>query len=74
MLQLILHCGLSALPLLQTNIAPSPIPLAPQHPAEEEENSNKDAGLGIDDDDETKSDIVLPRTNSEQRSKNNHDL
>ena len=73
MMQLILNCNLSALPLLQMNIAPSPIPLAPQHPDEEDEDSNNDAGLGIEDDDETESDIVLPCTTVEQRSKNNHD-
>ena len=57
----------------QTNIAPSPIPLAPQHPDEEDEDSNNDAVLGVEDDEETESDIVIPRTTAEQRSKNNHD-
>ena len=57
----------------QTNIAPSPIPLAPQHPDEEDEDSNNDAGLEIEDEEETESDIVLPRPAAEQRSKNNHD-
>jgi len=61
------------LSIFQTNVAPSPIPLAPQHPDEQDEDSNNDAGLGIEDDEETESDIVLPRSAAEQRSKNNHD-
>ena len=59
--------------LFQTNIAPSPIPLAPQHPVEEDEDSNNDAGLGVEDEEETESDIVLPRPTGEQRSKGNQD-
>src|ERR1041385_1911540 len=55
------------------NVAPSPIPLAPQHPDEEDEDGNNDAGLGIEDDEETESDAVPPRTTAEKRSKNNHD-
>ena len=62
-----------ALALLQTNIAPSPIPLAPQHPVEEDEDSNTGAGLGVEDGDETKSQVAPPRATSEQHSKNNHD-
>src|SRR3954464_13737782 len=62
-----------ALSTFQTNIAPSPIPLAPQHPGEEDEDSNNDPGLGNDDDEETESDVVLPRPAAEQRSKNNND-
>src|SRR3954466_12169827 len=57
----------------QTNIAPSSIPLAPQHPGEEDEDSNNDPGLGIKDDEESLSDVVLPRPAAEQRSKNNND-
>ena len=59
--------------IFQTNIAPSPIPLAPQHPDEEDEDSNNDAGLGAEDEEETESDIVLPRPTAEQRSKSNQD-
>src|SRR4051812_40142458 len=55
------------------NVAPSSIPLAPQHPGEEDEDSNNDPGLGIEDDEETESDVVLPRPAAEQRSKNNND-
>ena len=62
-----------ALTIFQTNIAPSPIPLAPQHPDEEDEDSNNDAGLGAEDEEETESDIVLPRPTAEQRSKGNQD-
>src|SRR3954464_10224420 len=62
-----------ALSTFQTNIAPSPIPLAPQHPGEEDEDSNNDPGLGNDDDEETESYVVLPRPATEQRSKNNND-
>src|SRR3954464_5682064 len=62
-----------ALSTFQTNIAPSPIPLAPQHPVEEDEDSNNDAGLGVEDDEETESDVVPPRPTAEQRSKGNHD-
>ena len=61
------------MPIFQTNIAPSPIPLAPQHPVEEDEDSNTCAGLGVEDEDETESEVVLPRATSEQRSKSNHD-
>jgi hypothetical protein len=64
---------LIALALLQTNIAPSPIPLAPQHPVEEDEDSNNDAALGAEDEEETESDIVMPRSTAEQRSKGNQD-
>ena len=73
MLQWILNFNSAASPIFQTNIAPSPIPQAPQHPDEEDEDSNNDVGLGIEDDDETESEVVLPRTTAEQRSKNNHD-
>jgi hypothetical protein len=55
------------------NVAPSSIPLAPQHPGEEDEDSNNDPGLGIEDDEETESDVVLPRPAAKQRSKNNND-
>src|SRR3954469_1654101 len=59
--------------LFQTNIAPSPIPLAPHRPDEEDEDSNNDLGLGLDDDEETESDVVPPRPATEQRSKSNND-
>jgi hypothetical protein len=64
---------LIALDLLQTNIAPSPIPLAPQHPVEEDEDSNNDAALGTEDEEETESDLAPPRPTAEQRSKGNQD-
>jgi len=55
------------------NIAPSPIPLAPEHPVEEDEDSNNDAVLEVEDGEETESDIILPRPTAEQRSKGNQD-
>src|SRR3954469_9196187 len=73
MLRWILNFNLVILSIFQMNVAPSPIPLAPQHPGEEDEDSNNDAGLGIEDDEETESDVVLPRLAAEQRSKNNND-
>src|SRR3954469_18151019 len=73
MLRWILNFNLVILSIFQMNVAPSPIPLAPQHPDEEDEDNNNDAGLGIEDDEETESDIVLPPPAAEQRSKNNHD-
>ena len=73
MLSWIMYFNLAALPIFQTNIAPSLIPLAPQHPDEEDEDSNTGAGLGVEDEDETESEVVLPRATAEQRSKNNHD-
>ena len=59
--------------LFQTNIAPSPIPLAPQHPVEEDEDSNNDAILDVEDGEETESDVILPRPTAEQRSKGHQD-
>src|SRR4051812_2102484 len=64
---------LIALAFYQTNIAPSPIPLAPQHPVEEDEDSNNDVVLEVEDGEETESDVVLPRSTAEQRSKGNQD-
>ena len=55
------------------NIAPSPIPLAPQHPVEEDEDSNNDAVVEIEDGEETESDVAPPRPASEQRSKSSQD-
>ena len=65
--------NLDALPIFQTNIAPSPIPLALQHPVEEDEDSNTGAGLGVEDEDEIESEVAPPRATSEKRSKSNHD-
>ena len=59
--------------LFQTNIAPSPIPLAPQHPVEEDEDSTNDVVVEAEDGEETESDVVLPRPASEQRSKGSQD-
>ena len=60
------------MPIFQKNIAPSLIPLAPQHPVEEDEDRNTGARLGVEDEDETESEMAPPRANSEQRSKSNH--
>src|SRR3954469_8176391 len=73
MLRWILNFNLVVLSVFHTNVAPSPIPLDPQHPGEEDEDSNNDAGLGIEDDEETESDVVMPRPTTEQRSKSNSD-
>ena len=73
MLSWIMYFNLAALPIFQTNIALSPIPLAPQHPDEEDEDSNTGAGLGVEDEDEIESKVDLPRATSEQRSKSKHD-
>ena len=58
---------------LQTNIAPSPVPLPPQHPVEEDEDSDNDAALGTEDEEETESDLAPPRLTAEQRSKSSQD-
>src|SRR4051812_26684276 len=59
--------------VFQTNVTPSLIPLAPQHPVEEDEDSNTGAGLGIEDEEETESEAVPLGGTFEQRSKNNQD-
>ena len=51
----------------------SPIPLAPNHPVDEDEESNTVAGAGAEGEDEVESDAALPQASSELRSKNNQD-
>ena len=51
----------------------SPIPLAPQHPTEEDEDSNTGVGAGVKAGEEMESDVVPPQVVSKLRSKSNQD-
>ena len=57
----------------QTNIAPSPIPLAPQHPIDEDEDSNTAVAIGVEIGEEMESEVAPPPITSESRSKSNQD-
>ena len=57
----------------QTNIAPSPVPLAPQHPVDEDEDSNTSVVIGFETGEEMESEVAPPPVTSESRSKSNQD-